>query len=415
MNDLSLNEQDDILRELGGILCGCSPEFNGHTTMPLGPAGWCPNCGIKGAFFETALELAKLNGRGMTTGGSVRPYRTVSLAETSRRGVAAPVLLCGDMLYESGLHSIAGPPDSGKTTLALFWAIQLLKEEKNVLFLDEEGGEEIVAEKMQALGATCEDLEFVSYVPFPGRSWDDDDVGELMSFAKEINPAMMLVDSSAAFLARAGLDENSAPAVTSWWSRVLTPIARDIGAAVLVIDHDVKSSEASRYARGSGAKLAAIDCQVKVTMVTPFTREQEGNLKVVITKDRRGWLHRHWDVQVHTGNGIIHPEFTREDPAQPGDRKADSSWPPSRRSLYEQLTAVPQSSQALVDAIVETGGIPLKRETRSRELNRLADEGYAVRHEQEHGREALWSLPMTRENHVAISRDETRDDNEPPF
>jgi hypothetical protein len=322
-----------------------------------------------------------------------RPYRTVSLAETSRRGVPDPVLLCDGLLYEGGLHSIAAAPDAGKTTLALFWAVQLLRQERNVIFLDEEGGEEIVVEKMHALGASHEELEFMSYVPFPGRAWDDDDIGELMSFAKEINPAMMLIDSSAAFLARAGLDENSAPAVTSWWSRVLTPVARDIGAAVLVIDHDVKNSEASRYPRGSGAKLAALDVQIKVTMTTPFTREQDGNLKVIITKDRRGWLYRNWNVDVHTGNGIIHPEFSRDAPPETG-KAAQAEWPPSRRALYEVLTNMPQSSQDLVDAIVNKGGIPLKRETRSRELNQLATDGYAERHDHGNGRDAGWSLPQ---------------------
>jgi len=348
----------------------------------------------------------------------VRPYRVVSLAETMKRGVPAPVLLCDGLLYEGGLHSIAGAPDCGKTTLALFWAVQLIRSGKPVLFLDEEGGVEIVTEKMQALGATVNELELVSYVPFPGRSWDDEDIGELMSFAKDISPAMMLVDSSAAFLARAGLDENSAPAVTSWWSRVLTPIARDVGSAVVVIDHDTKSSEASRYARGSGAKLAALDVQVKVTLVQAFTREQEGNLKVVITKDRRGWLHRFWNVDVHTGNGEIDPEFTKDDPEQPGDRVADKSWPPSRRSLYEQLTSTPQTSQELVDKIVEAGGIPLKRETRSRELNKLADDGYADRCEVGHGHETLWSLPMrsSRDEHVTTRDDHvTFDPSNPPF
>jgi hypothetical protein len=183
---------------------------------------------------------------------------------------------------------------------------------------------------------------------------------------------------------------------------VLTPIAREIGTAVVVIDHDTKSSESSRYARGSGAKLASLDVQIKCTLVQAFTREQEGNLKIVITKDRRGWLHRFWNVDVHTGAGVISPEFTRDDPEEPGERKADSSWPPSRRSLYEHLTATPQSGQELVDAIVNDGGIPLKRETRSRELNKLAEGGFADRHDMGHGRDALWSLPMrSRDDHVA--------------
>jgi hypothetical protein len=46
--------------------------------------------------------------------------------------------------------------------------------------------------------------------------------------------------------------------------------APEHAAAVLVIDHDTKSSEPSRYARGSGAKLAAVDVASKIEPIRPF-------------------------------------------------------------------------------------------------------------------------------------------------
>jgi hypothetical protein len=317
----------------------------------------------------------------------VRQYRVVNLSETLKKGVPDPVLLCNGLLYEGGLHSIAGAPDSGKTTLALFWAVQLLREGKRVLILDEEGGPEITVEKLAALGATYDEVDrWLTYAPFPARSWTEGDIEELLSLAGEISPAMMLVDSSAAFLARAGLDENSAPQVTSWWSRVLTPVAREVHAAVLVIDHDTKASEASRYARGSGAKLAVLDTQYKVELVTPFTRQQEGILKLLVTKDRRGWLHRNWQVTIKTGHGTIMPHLEHDDPEATPAKKG---WSKSKQTIYDILDGFPRGYGEINDLLYAKTGYYWKGSTFREIVNELLREGL-VECVDGRGRENKW-------------------------
>ena len=196
-----------------------------------------------------------------------RPLREFDLAALVRDGVPPPDLLCGDLLYAGGLHSISGPPDCGKTTIALWWMLRHVRAGHPVVFLDEEGGAELIAEKLIALGATPEDAEMIRYYPFPARAWAPYDVIVLRELLDDIKPGIVLWDSSAAFLSRAGLDENSAADVTKFWAQVLTPVAREHGIAVLVIDHDTKNGEASRFARGSGAKLAATDVAFKVAIV----------------------------------------------------------------------------------------------------------------------------------------------------
>jgi len=226
------------------------------------------------------------------------PLPTTDLSKLLANGVPEPQFLCDSHLYRGGLHCIAGAPDCGKTTLAFNWAVTLMKLSLPVLIMDEEGGREIVVEKLSALGATVEDLTYLTYIEFPGLMWTPADIARLQKTAEQTKPVLAIWDSSAAFMARAGLDENGAPDVTTFWANVLIPLARKYHAAVLVIDHDTKSTEESRDARGSGAKLATIDVQIKVKMETPFTRHQEGQLTFTITKDRRGYLHRYWDVTV---------------------------------------------------------------------------------------------------------------------
>lgn len=311
-----------------------------------------------------------------------RLYKRVDLSQALAKGIEKPVLL-NELLYQGGLHSIAGAPDCGKTTLAAWWALQELRRGNTVAFFDEEGGADIITEKFQSLGASPADLANIAYFPFPGKSWTDEEVDSLLDLMGDISPTVVLWDSSAAFLARAGLDENRATDVTNWWSRVMTPIARDYKAAVLVVDHDTKSSEQSRYARGSGAKLGALDVQIKVIMARPFTRDQDGLLRVTVTKDRRGWLHRYWKVEMST-NGRIIPSFSHDEP----DAEIPEG-PPARKKIYEVLDDVPKGYKAIVDAINERYGHFLARATVSTELNELLREGRVDSIEQP-GRETLW-------------------------
>lgn len=303
-------------------------------------------------------------------------FKAVPLTSLVASGVKIPERIADDMLYVGGLHSIAGPPDSGKTTIALHWALQLLQQGKPVCFLDEEGGQEIVAERLISLGAKSSDMNLLTYVPFPGKMWDDGDIAGLMEFLDSVRPAMVLWDSSAAFLARAGLDENSAPAVTHWWARVLTPIARELRAAVVVIDHDTKASEQSRYARGSGAKLAASDVQYKVEMKSPFNRNESGVLRLTVTKDRRGYLHRTWLVNMESNSGSLHPQFVNE-----SEKAKTDLWSDDKRKIYGTLN----DSEQTVDEIAELYAklfaptmVP-HRDTIVRILNELNRDSYAVK------------------------------------
>jgi hypothetical protein len=320
-----------------------------------------------------------------------RPFRQIDLSSLVRDGVPPPELLCGDLLYQGGLHSISGPPDSGKTTIALWWLLQEARAGRRVAFLDEEGGAELVAEKLIALGATERDAALISYFPFPARSWTPLDVEALHGLINVVRPTVVLWDSAAAFLSRAGLDENSAADVTKFWAQVLTPIAREHGAAVVVIDHDTKdTATASRYARGSGAKLAACDVAFKIEIVTAFSRTANGVMRMKVSKDRRGWLHRSWTVAINTNGGMNVTLTEAEDNAD--GQAVEQQLTPADRKVQNALTAEPSTIQQITDRIAEQNGHGLTRQTVSDSLNKLLRRGVADRLDQGKGRPALWSV-----------------------
>jgi predicted nucleic acid-binding Zn-ribbon protein len=316
-------------------------------------------------------------------------FREADLAALIKEGVPPPVLMCGDLLYKGGLHSISGPPDCGKTTIALHWILRYIREGGQVMFLDEEGGAELTAEKLISLGATPQDAASIRYYPFPAKAWNAYDVVMLREAVDAIRPGIVLWDSSAAFLSRAGLDENSASDVTRFWSQVLTPVAREHGAAVLVVDHDTKNGEASRFARGSGAKLAASDVAFKVSIMQAFDRTTNGVLRLAVTKDRRGWLHRHWEVGIHVGP-VMDIRFTET--AEDGGLPAGADLSPAERKVAAALTGTPSTAREITDRIAAAHGHGLTRQTMSAALNKLLRLGTADKLDQGTGKPALWSV-----------------------
>jgi 5S rRNA maturation endonuclease (ribonuclease M5) len=289
--------------------------------------------------------------------------------------VPPPTLVCHDMLYLGGVHTLSGPPDCGKTTLACWWMLQAVRDGGTILFLDEEGGREIVVEKFQALGALRG--ERIGYIPFPSRSWNAGDVAMLNDILDERKPVIVAWDSSAAFLARAGLDENAAADVTRFYSHVLTPAARMHNAAVLVIDHDTKNSEPSRYARGSGAKLAATDVAYKITLIKAFSKTDSGTSKLLVTKDRRGWLDRSHEVAFLADTTGSTPLTVKITPVAPDARHPELQQ--AGQKVLEALDNIPRSIRDLMDAIGALHPPGLRRETVQKQLQILEGLGLAER------------------------------------
>lgn len=304
--------------------------------------------------------------------GEAREFPYVSLVELAASGVPPPELQCGDTLYAGALHSLSGPPDSGKSTLAYWWMLMLLRAERRVILLDEESGREATTEKLLALGAEKSDFIELDYVEFPGRRWDEADWLGLNEMVSERPCSLVVYDSAAALLATAGLDENSNSDVTTFYKRLLA-VARHHKVASLLLDHVTKNGQGGRYSRGGGAKLATVDVNYLLEPVKAFNRHQSGILTLTATKDRRGYLHREHEVRVEVEDGAMALGFTRT------EKPAGDDLPPAARKLLDVLGAQDdaQPIKALIDRLADRYGHGLKRPTASSALNLLADRGLA--------------------------------------
>jgi hypothetical protein len=308
--------------------------------------------------------------------GGGRPFSIVDLADLAKAGIPEPELLCSGLLYRSGLHALAGPPDCGKSTLAYWWALRLLAGGDRVVLVDEESGREQVVEKLLDLGAEPHHLERLIYVEFPGRSWDDADRLGLAALLAEQRPALVIFDSSAAFLTLAGLDEDRAPGVTAFY-KLLLDAARSSGAAVVVIDHVTKDGANGGYARGSGAKKANVDVLFMLDPLQPFSRRTAGLLKLTVTKDRRGYLHREHEIRVEVEGGPMALAIER---AAPAADPALEGLAPAARKVLEALRASPGplTNQQIGDWVADRYPPGLRRPTISKALTDVCHQGLAV-------------------------------------
>jgi hypothetical protein len=156
---LPLNEHKKVLEDLGAVMCDCT------VPTPMGPAGWCSYCGVKGPAFETQLRLAELNGE--------RQYEQLELPDS---GLLAGIR-SGKWLDEQdfpeleyvipglipeGLTLLIGPPKSGKSWMLLAFclavsaggmALNAIKtgEPKRVLYLALEDGDRRMQSRCRSL------------------------------------------------------------------------------------------------------------------------------------------------------------------------------------------------------------------------------------------------------------------------
>lgn len=295
-----------------------------------------------------------------------------SLEDVMRLGAPEPQLLSG-LLYPGKLHSISGPPESGKTIMCLRWAVEVMQRGGNVLHIDEEAGPVQTSALLSALGAEPELVgKRFSYLGYPAAGWKGNDLTALDELITGLHPVLTVWDSCAAIMAAAGLDENSASDVTRFWSTVLLPVSRRHGCAVLLVDHDAKSTEGTRYSRGSGAKLASTDVAFKVNPVRHFSRQQDGLLKFTVAKDRQGYLHRSWRVRVS------HSPFAMDFVHDIGDRPAGTDgMSPAAAKLASLLADEPADIKAIIDRLAGHYGHGMRWPEATAELNYLVAQGVA--------------------------------------
>jgi AAA domain-containing protein len=207
----------------------------------------------------------------------------VDLGELMRKGPTRPRVLVPDRIVAGVHHSFFGPPECAKTWILGDCIGALIKEGKNVVWVDWEMGGEAVAQRLLDLGADPEDVsKHLTYLDAPdkdGTSASRSDWAELMD---EVRPVLVVWDSFTEALSAAGLDDNKATDIGRWQGWYLDA-ARKVGAATVTLDH-TGHADAGR-ARGSGHKRAAAKVEWEIKKLRKFDNDSVGLVEMTLRKN----------------------------------------------------------------------------------------------------------------------------------
>ncbi|EPD56383.1 AAA family ATPase [Streptomyces sp. HGB0020] len=201
------------------------------------------------------------------------------------------------LFYPGRMNSVASESEAGKTWFALIACLQEINEGNHVLYLDFEDDAGGVVGRLLCLGAHPGDvLERFHYVR-PENSPSDIDLIDL-AMVLEHSPTLAIVDGVTEGMSLLGLELKDNTDVAKFGRQLLRPLMNS-GAAVVTLDHVVKSSEnRGRYSIGGVHKLNGLNgVMYMLENRRPFGIGVTGKSTVRVAKDRPGQIRK---------NGLSH-------------------------------------------------------------------------------------------------------------
>lgn len=176
--------------------------------------------------------------------------------------------LVEQLICKGDVHLLMGEPGIGKSWLTMGlllgvirgseWLGQPITGPGKVLYVDEENSEGLVFHRLRKqLGMTEDEARQVRYLNNQGILLDKDP-DSLIDEALEFAPALIVLDSLTRF--HTGEEDKAGP-MASLYNNALKPLARETGAALILLHHAGKTESSSSYrrSRGSGEIIANVD------------------------------------------------------------------------------------------------------------------------------------------------------------
>ena len=287
------------------------------------------------------------------------------------------------LLYRGKIHSLYGEPEAGKGWVALLAAASQLDAGERVVYIDFEDDPETAVERLRALDVPVEAIESRFRYLRPDEPLSESSRVDLEA-ALTPRPSLVVIDGMTEALAMEGINLNDNTEVAKWIVGLPRRIARNTGAAVLIIDHQAKDGASrGKFAIGAQHKLAGIHAAYSIKAVKPFGRGLNGGSQIKVEKDRPGHVRRHADEKViaemsftsEPDSGAVMIELSPPNPEQ---------WRPADRDRMEAVSLVVEGTPGLSRNAIRRA-VPGKDKRTDEAIRILVAEGF-VRQEGGGGR-----------------------------
>lgn len=299
------------------------------------------------------------------------------------------------LFYSGKVHTVYGESESGKSWIAQHAVTTTLDTHGRVLYIDFESDAPDVTGRLTALGTHREQLlgDGFAYVR-PEAS--PHTFAEAPEFAQLLTQdwTLCILDGVTEALGLSGKSTMDNDEITAWMRDIPRTIARTTGAAVILVDHVVKSQEGrGRFPIGGQAKMAAIDgTGYLVEPLTALGQGLDGSLTIRVTKDRPGTVRAHagdWRktdrtqeaarIRLDSSTGDGSTRITVQPPEYGEMQARDNDAPFRPTKVMEKISRIletmrePVSRQAVIRAYRESG--KAKETTIVEALNLLKETG----------------------------------------
>ena len=319
------------------------------------------------------------------------------------------------LFYPGKVSSIASESEAGKTWLALLACLQELTTGRHVLYVDFEDDAGGVVGRLLALGATPRDVRNQFHYVRPEGPPGPVDLVDLAQLL-QLRPSLAVIDGVTEGMSLLGLEIKDNGDVARFSRQLLRPMA-DAGAAVVTLDHVVKSAESrGRYSLGGVHKLNGLNgAMYLLENVRPFGIGTTGCSRIRIAKDRPAQLRRH--ALPHSSGLYWYADLVID--SRDEQHAKAHLYPPVARTDEDQAATDEHRHRALQAAIVaalEKAGAPLskagiedrvtgKAADKRRALAALVDNGQVLVTAGPRGAQ-LHTLPTSSPPRPTSSRDE---------